>query len=49
MATGVIQPPKPSDCGFAASITLKNGRVIYAADYNLRAFPIRRGPKKPKQ
>lgn len=38
------------DCGFAASITLPNGRVIYAADYGLKAFPLRGGSKKtPKK
>jgi hypothetical protein len=26
---------------FAASITLPNGRVLYAKDYGLKAFPIR--------
>lgn len=34
------------DCGFAASITLKNGRVIYAADYGYKAFPLHGGKKK---
>jgi len=34
--------------GFAASITLPNGRVIYAADYGLKAFPLRGSSKKPK-
>ena len=27
---------------FSASITLKNGTVIYAKDYGLKAFPIGR-------
>jgi len=51
MATGVIppRPNQPSECNFATSITLKDGRKIYASDYGLRAFPIRRGPKKNKQ
>ena len=26
---------------FVAHITLKDGRVIYAKDYGLKAFPIR--------
>jgi hypothetical protein len=38
-----------TDTNFVASITLRNGRVIYAADYGLKGFPIRGGKKrKPK-
>ncbi len=36
------------DTNFAASITLRNGKVIYAKDYGYKAFPIR-GSKKPKK
>ncbi len=32
------------DIIFVARITLPNGRVIWARDYGLRAFPIRRPP-----
>lgn len=49
---GVSRPPTPNpvgDCGFAKSITLKNGRVIYAADYGLKAFPLRGKKKSRKQ
>jgi hypothetical protein len=32
---------------YTASITLKNGRVIYASDYGLKAFVFY--PKAPKR
>jgi len=31
---------------FASSITLSNGRVIYAKDYGYKAFPIFKKKKK---
>ena len=31
---------KGNASGFAASITLPNGRVIYAKDYGYKAFPL---------
>jgi hypothetical protein len=34
---------------FAKSITLKNGRVIYAENYGLRAFCFRPRPKTNKR
>lgn len=33
--------PKGAVVRFTAHITLKDGRVIYAKDYGLKAFPIR--------
>lgn len=36
---------KKEKTGFAASITLRNGKVIYAKDYGLKAFPIFRKRK----
>lgn len=50
MATRAIRPkPRSGGSGFTKHITLRNGRVIYAADYGLKAFYI--GPKmrKPKR
>lgn len=39
---------KPTKGGvFTPHITLKNGRVIYAADYGLKAFVFY--PKSPKR
>lgn len=34
--------------GFAASITLRNGRVIHAKDYGYDAFPLRNRKNKRK-
>lgn len=34
--------------GFAASITMRNGRVIYAKDYGYDAFPLRNRKNKRK-
>lgn len=53
MATGVIRPPTPPNpegaCGFAKTITLKNGRVLHAETYGLRAFPLRGSKKKGRK
>jgi hypothetical protein len=41
---------KPTNGGvFTPHITLKNGRVIYAADYGLKAFYIGPRTRKPKR
>lgn len=37
-----------STIGFAASITLSNGRVIHAKDYGHTAFPIHNRKQKRK-
>ena len=37
------------DVTFVASITLKNGRKIYAAAYGLKAFPLWRKGKRRKK
>ena len=34
--------------GFAATITLRNGRVIHAKDYGYEAFPLRNRKNKRK-
>jgi hypothetical protein len=51
MATRIITP-KPQSTGgggFTTRITLRNGRVIYAADYGLKAFYIGPKTRKPKR
>jgi len=53
MASRVITPkPSPTRAngsGFTTYITLRNGRVIYAADYGLKAFYIGPRTRKPKR
>jgi hypothetical protein len=47
MAKSVKAKPKTNGGVFTPHITLKNGRVIYAADYRLKAFYF--SPRKPKR
>ncbi len=50
MASRVIAPkPRANSGGFTKHITLRNGRVIYAADYGLKAFYIGPRAQKPKR
>lgn len=46
MAKAVTAKPT-NGAVFSPKITLKNGRVIYAADYGLKAFCF--SPRSPKQ
>ena len=38
-----VKATPPKVVAFVASITLRNGRKIFARDYGHRAFPIRSG------
>jgi hypothetical protein len=41
MAKADPKTPPPTALPFRASITLRDGREIFARDYGYRAFPIR--------
>lgn len=51
MASRVLtpKPQRASGSGFTKHITLRDGRVIYAADYGLKAFYIGPRTRKPKR